>query len=200
MAYAVGVFLPLLVAGSRMYRGMHNPTDAFAGIVMGCLAVAIAVFVTQRVVGVVVETRESAHDQGRRRCARRQDRRRGPPELRRELAKQGVADPHWFEVPKSKKVPKRVEQALAEGAELIVVWGGDGTVQRCLDVMAGTDATLAVVPAGTANLFASNLGIPQDIGEAVAHRAPRHVRRSSTSGRWKASASASWPAPASTRA
>ena len=56
-AYAVGIFIPLLVAGSRMYRGMHNPTDAFAGIVMGCLAVAIAIFVT-RVVGVVVERRE----------------------------------------------------------------------------------------------------------------------------------------------
>jgi diacylglycerol kinase (ATP) len=91
----------------------------------------------------------------------------GLPELRRELAKQGVPDPQWFEVPKSKKVPKSVERALAGGAELIVAWGGDGTVQRCLDVMAGTDATLAVVPAGTANLFASNLGIPKDIGEAV---------------------------------
>jgi diacylglycerol kinase (ATP) len=49
----------------------------------------------------------------------------------------------------------------------VFAWGGDGTVQRCLDVMAGTGATLAVVPAGTANLFASNLGIPQDIAEAV---------------------------------
>ena len=91
----------------------------------------------------------------------------GLGELRRELARQGVEQPLWFEVPKSKKVPKRVRQALADGAELIFAWGGDGTVQRCLDVMAGTDATLAVVPAGTANLFASNLGIPQDIREAV---------------------------------
>lgn len=91
----------------------------------------------------------------------------GLPELRRELAEQGVENPQWFEVPKSKKVPKRVERALADGAELIIAWGGDGTVQRCLDAMAGTDATLAVVPAGTANLFASNLDIPKDIGEAV---------------------------------
>jgi diacylglycerol kinase (ATP) len=91
----------------------------------------------------------------------------GLGELRRELAKHGVERPLWFEVPKSKKVPKRVRQALDEGAELILAWGGDGTVQRCLDVMAGTDTTLAVVPAGTANLFASNLGIPKDIAEAV---------------------------------
>jgi diacylglycerol kinase (ATP) len=91
----------------------------------------------------------------------------GLAELRRELARQGVEQPMWFEVPKSKKVPKRVRQALADGAELVFAWGGDGTVQRCLDVMAGTKASLAVVPAGTANLFASNLGIPQDIAEAV---------------------------------
>jgi diacylglycerol kinase (ATP) len=91
----------------------------------------------------------------------------GLGELRSELEKHGVENPLWFEVPKSRKAPKRVRQALDEGAELVFAWGGDGTVQRCLDVMAGTEATLAVVPAGTANLFASNLGIPQDIGEAV---------------------------------
>jgi len=99
----------------------------------------------------------------------------GLTELRRELEKQGVDRPLWFEVPKSKKVPQRVRKALDDGAELIFAWGGDGTVQRCLDVMAGTAATLAVVPAGTANLFASNLGIPQDIPEAV--RIGLHGRR-----------------------
>jgi YegS/Rv2252/BmrU family lipid kinase len=91
----------------------------------------------------------------------------GLGELRTELAKHGIDKPLWFEVPKSKKAPKRLKQALDEGADLIVAWGGDGTVQRCLDVMAGGDATLAVIPAGTANLFASNLGIPKDIAEAV---------------------------------
>jgi diacylglycerol kinase (ATP) len=91
----------------------------------------------------------------------------GLAELRQELEKHGVERPLWFEVPKSKKAPKRVREALDEGAELIFAWGGDGTVQRCLDVMAGTGATLAVVPAGTANLFASNLDIPQNIAEAV---------------------------------
>jgi diacylglycerol kinase (ATP) len=91
----------------------------------------------------------------------------GLAELRSELEKHGVDRPLWFEVPKSRKAPKRVEKALDDGADLIFAWGGDGTVQRCLDVMAGTEATLAVVPAGTANLFASNLGIPKDIPEAV---------------------------------
>jgi diacylglycerol kinase (ATP) len=88
--------------------------------------------------------------------------------LRDELASAGVVDPLWFEVPKSRMAPKRVHEALDAGAELIFVWGGDGMVQRCIDAMVGSDATLAIVPAGTANLFASNLGIPKHIDAAVA--------------------------------
>jgi diacylglycerol kinase (ATP) len=92
----------------------------------------------------------------------------GLPELRRVLEAAGVDDPFWCEVPKSRKAPAQVQRALAEGAELLVAWGGDGMVQRCVDVLAGSDVALAIIPAGTANLFASNLGIPTDIEGAVA--------------------------------
>jgi YegS/Rv2252/BmrU family lipid kinase len=88
-------------------------------------------------------------------------------ELRRELERQGVSDPLWYEVPKSRKAPARVQEAVAEGAELIFVWGGDGTVQRCIDGLDGASVPLAIVAAGTANLFATNLDIPQDIEQAV---------------------------------
>ena len=88
--------------------------------------------------------------------------------LRRELERQGIADPIWVEVPKSRFVPKQVKRALAAGADLLFVWGGDGTVQRAIGVMAGSETPLAILPAGTANLFATNLGIPQDIAQAVA--------------------------------
>ena len=60
-----------------------------------------------------------------------------------------------------------MKRALEEGAELVFAWGGDGTVQRCIDVLAGTGTPLAIVPAGTANLLATNLGIPTDIEAAV---------------------------------
>jgi diacylglycerol kinase family enzyme len=48
-------------------------------------------------------------------------------------------------------------------------------VQRCLDALAGRKVTVAIVPAGTANLLAGNLGIPTDLGEAV--RIGFHGRR-----------------------
>src|SRR5580765_2312553 len=89
-------------------------------------------------------------------------------ELRRELARQGVDEPRWREIAKSKEAPAKVKRAIAAGAELIFVWGGDGTVQRCIDVVAGTDTALAILPAGTANLLATNLDIPQDIEQGVA--------------------------------
>jgi len=92
----------------------------------------------------------------------------GLPELRRVLEAEGISDPLWFEVPKSRKAPAQVRRALDDGAELVFAWGGDGMVQRCVDVLAGTTVSLAIIPAGTANLFATNLGIPKDIGEAVA--------------------------------
>ncbi|MEV4899244.1 YegS/Rv2252/BmrU family lipid kinase [Nonomuraea sp. NPDC055795] len=91
----------------------------------------------------------------------------GLDELRRRITDRDIGELLWYEVPKSKKAPKQARKALKEGAELIFVWGGDGTVQRCVDALAGTGAVLAVVPAGTANLLARNLDIPEDLEEAV---------------------------------
>jgi YegS/Rv2252/BmrU family lipid kinase len=92
---------------------------------------------------------------------------REPAALRNALRSAGVKDPMWFEVPKSKKAPARVRRALDDGAELVIAWGGDGMVQRCADAMAGAKAELAIMPAGTANLLASNLGIPKTIDGAL---------------------------------
>jgi diacylglycerol kinase (ATP) len=91
----------------------------------------------------------------------------GLPELRRVLADRGHPDPLWYEVPKAKKAPEQARRALDEGVDLVFAWGGDGTVRRCIGELAGSDACLAVIPAGTANLFATNLGIPKDIERAV---------------------------------
>ncbi|MEV0610137.1 diacylglycerol kinase family protein [Polymorphospora rubra] len=91
----------------------------------------------------------------------------GLDELRRLIAAEDVDELLWYEVPKSRKAPKKARKAVRAGAELVFVWGGDGTVQRCVDALAGTGTTVAIVPAGTANLLASNLDIPRDLAEAV---------------------------------
>ena len=91
----------------------------------------------------------------------------GLPELRRVLDIEGVPTPIWHEVPKSKKAPKQVQRALEEGADLLLVWGGDGLVRRCIDAVGDADVDLAILPAGTSNLFATHFGIPRDVHEAV---------------------------------
>jgi diacylglycerol kinase (ATP) len=91
----------------------------------------------------------------------------GLGELREALGREGFADPLWFEVEKSKEAPKYARRAVAAGADVLFAWGGDGTVQRCIDAVAGTRAVIAILPAGTANLLATNLGIPSDVSEAV---------------------------------
>lgn len=92
----------------------------------------------------------------------------GLDRLRAVLAHEGVDTPLWYEVPKSKKAPDKVQEAVDEGADLVFVWGGDGMVQRSVDALRDPDVAVAIVPAGTANLLAGSLGIPQDIDEAVA--------------------------------
>lgn len=91
----------------------------------------------------------------------------GLDELRAVLDAAGVSDPLWFEIAKSKKATKRARQAVRDGADLVFVWGGDGTVQHCADALAGSGATMAIIPAGTANLLATELDIPFDIEQAV---------------------------------
>ena len=91
----------------------------------------------------------------------------GLRELRKVLAREGVSCPLWYEVKKSRRAPKYARRAAARGADVLFVWGGDGSVQRCIDAVAGTDTAVAILPAGTANLLAANLEIPHDLAGAV---------------------------------
>ena len=92
----------------------------------------------------------------------------GLPELRQVLEAHGFTDPLWYEVSKSADAPKCVHRAVKHGADLIFVWGGDGMVQQCIATVAGSGVALAIMPAGTANLLATDLGIPKDVAQAVA--------------------------------
>jgi diacylglycerol kinase family enzyme len=60
-----------------------------------------------------------------------------------------------------------LEAAVAEGTPRVLVAGGDGTLATAAGVLAGTETALAVLPGGTLNHFARDLGIPTDAAEAV---------------------------------
>ena len=91
----------------------------------------------------------------------------GLSELRQVLTDAGFSQPLWYEVAKSRQVPEVAREAVGRGADVVFVWGGDGTVQRCIDTLAGQAVPIAIIPAGTGNLLARNLGIPPDIPQTV---------------------------------
>lgn len=58
-------------------------------------------------------------------------------------------------------------QAIARGCDTILVCGGDGTVHEVLQALVGTDVALGVIPMGTANALASDLGLSRDPRKAT---------------------------------
>ena len=65
-------------------------------------------------------------------------------------------------------VPGLVQRALAQGFRMFVVCGGDGTISAVARSLAGTHATLGIIPIGTQNNTALSLNIPNDIPAAIA--------------------------------
>jgi diacylglycerol kinase family enzyme len=59
------------------------------------------------------------------------------------------------------------EEAIASGADVIAVYGGDGTVADVASGLAGSTIPLAILPGGTANILAVELGLPRRLDDAV---------------------------------
>lgn len=70
------------------------------------------------------------------------------------------------------KEPERLQEtvrgAVADGAPMVIVGGGDGSLSGTVDELVGKDCVFGVLPLGTANSFARTLGIPLDLEGAVA--------------------------------
>ena len=65
-------------------------------------------------------------------------------------------------------LPGVVKDALEQGFRMFVVCGGDGTISAVARSLAGTSATLGIIPIGTQNNTALSLNIPNDIPAAIA--------------------------------
>jgi diacylglycerol kinase family enzyme len=69
-------------------------------------------------------------------------------------------------IPLDEAFKRRLKHAVDTGATIATI-GGDGTISAVAELVAHTKATLAPLPGGTLNHFTKDLGIPQDLDEAV---------------------------------
>lgn len=93
------------------------------------------------------------------------------------LAAAGWAEPLWYETTVDDPGRGQTEQAVAAGVDVVFACGGDGTVMSCVSGLVGTEVALAVLPQGTGNLLAANLGLSNELATGLEVAVERGRRR-----------------------
>ena len=84
------------------------------------------------------------------------------------MADRGWAEPLWLETRPDDTGERLAREAVRSNVDLVLASGGDGTITACVGGIAGTGVPLGVLPCGTGNLLARNLGLPLSLDEALA--------------------------------
>ncbi len=170
------VLVVLLVALDRWLLGAHHLTDLVGGLLLGGLVAVFSLIMAgvqvpapHDLVAEMVRNRHPEEPEGPERRAaiifnpskvvdwvafRRQ--------VEYELAQRGYGRPLWLETTADDPGRAMTRQAVEEGVDLVLGAGGDGTIRVICSGLAGTGIPFGLVPSGTGNLLARNIGIPLD--------------------------------------
>jgi YegS/Rv2252/BmrU family lipid kinase len=169
----VAILVALLVGLDRVLLGVHHTTDVLAGYAVGAFWVLVGLVVyspvarpkpfeafvtpvpTSRQLAVVLNP-VKVEDAVAFRAM-----------VEQRAAATGWGSPAWYTTTVEDPGRSMAESAAISGAEMVIVCGGDGTVRSVCAELAGTGISVGIIPAGTGNLLARNLGIPLYFQAAV---------------------------------
>jgi diacylglycerol kinase family enzyme len=81
----------------------------------------------------------------------------------------GWAEPVWLPTTADDPGRSQTKEALSQDVDVVLAFGGDGTARIVAEVLSGTSVPMGLLPAGTGNLLARNLGIPPNRLESSLH-------------------------------
>ena len=163
----------LLVGLDRLLLGVHGITDVLTGFALGALWVAGGVYLADPSPrSPVHEPLPTPGPRAHRLAVILNPIKVEDPAAFRLLVdaratELGWSEPTWYETTIADPGRSMAHDAALNGAELVIVCGGDGTVRTVCAELAGTGIPVGVVPAGTGNLLARNLALPLYLNAAI---------------------------------
>ena len=173
--YALLALLTVAVCLDRVLLGRHHISDVVGGVLLGGGVVLLTMAFYSplpRSHAVHAPLLLDSHPRGRRLAVvlnpiKVESVRQFRAVVIQLARESGWDDPDWYYTTVVDSGTGMAADAAASGADLVLVCGGDGTVREVCAELAGTGIAVGIIPAGTGNLLARNLGIPLYLRSAV---------------------------------